>query len=79
MLTKIIDSVLYLVHYNLCLEIVEFIIASNKIFLSIKKEDNHCMYTSLKSTQRLKGSKYTMLVSTNMALLFCKEFLALSF
>lgn len=47
MLTKIIDSVLYLVHYNLCVEIVEFIIASNKIFLSIR-EDNHCTYTLLK-------------------------------
>lgn len=79
MLTKIIDSALYLVHYNLCLEIVEFIIASNKIFLSIKEEDNHYTSTLLKNTQQLKNSKYTNLVPTNTALLLHKECLALSF
>lgn len=36
---------------------MDFIIASNKIFLSIR-EDNHCTYTLLKSTQWLKISKY---------------------
>lgn len=50
-LTKIIDSALYLVLYNLCIEIVEFIIASNKIFSSIKKKDKKCTDTLLRSTQ----------------------------